>query len=426
MKIITQIKPAWRKLLLGGLCALPLSVFSQTVFTVPSGIPTVSPPPRPGLGGTQPPSLAGLNSAFAALTPLAKWGSLNIRPYMSYQLLYGDGILRVPGEPTNTTQQSVSLGASAGLGKHWKFDYNVGRTWYSTRLIADNTNHAASLSGGISKGDWTFGIFQNYGSNSLTLVETGQQTPAVSYTTGGSVAYQLGSRTLLDVAGSRSTRDSDLPPTAAGGPVPDVEQWSGTVSLHYRFSTKLDIGLGMQFGYDSISISSDMNTSQPQLTVNWRPTSKLSFTGSGGVETRTFKSADSGELENNVYSLAASYQPTQSTGISLSANSAVSPSYFANQVSKTTGWGISAQQRFLQRYFLTGSFSHGKNSYIVTNQNFVVGRDDDFDAFSAGISTTFLSRGSISFSYQKSRNSSTTPGYGFTSSQIGTSIVYRF
>ncbi len=403
------------------------TALGQTVFSVPGPVVAAKPaPPNSGPGSAKSTSLSSLNSAFSSLAPLTQWGSVAIRPYFSYQLAYGNGILRVPGEPTNTTQQTISIGTAVELGKHWVANYSLQRTLYESRLIADYSTHALSLAGSATRGDLNLGISAGYNSSAPTRVETGQQTPEKTYTLGGNAGYQVGARTLLSATVSRSHRDVDLVQDPALGPVPDVEQWNGSGTLRYRFTPRFDMSVGIRLGYDRFSNSPDMNVSEPQLTISWQPTDRVSMTAQGGIETRNFQQDDTENLDSEVYNGSASYQATQYTTLTLSGDRRVAPSYFARQLTRTTGWGLSLQQRFLRRYYLNGGFSHGKTTYVFISQGFAEGRSDSFDSYNVGLSTAVLRRASVSVNYQESKNSSNIDVYNFSSHQVSFSFAYRF
>jgi hypothetical protein len=340
--------------------------------------------------------------------------------------MYGDGILRIPGAPTNTTQQSYNLGALFGLGKYWTFNYAFGRTINSSSLIADYTSHTANLSGAVTRGDWTFGISQGYESRAPTLVETGQQTPEKSFNTTATVSYEVGPKTLIDLSVTRSERDSELTVDTPGNPVLDTERWSGTGLFHYRASPRLDVAVGLKLGRDRVSNSTDMNVSEPQFTFNWRPTDKVSISGEYGRESRRFLEGEVQDLKSQVYSASLSYQPAQVTTLTLSGNRQVSPSYFANQLTRNIGWSVNVQQRLLQRLFLSGGYSRGDVTYLAIEQGFGEQRGDSFESYNFGLSTTISRRGSISLSYQRSTNFSSISEFGFTSNQYGMTLSYRF
>jgi hypothetical protein len=403
------------------------TVSAQTVVNVSTlnSAPTAASSNSAGRS-TQSPASSSINSLFSPLPPFASWGKLSLRPRLDYQFVYGSGILRVPGAPVNTKQQSITLSLPFQIGKYWSFHYAADRTWYSTPLIADSTGQSAELQGQIVKGDWTVGASQSYRSKSVVLVETGQQTPEVSYSTGGSVAYQLTRKTFLDVQMSRNTRESKPDSTRVGAPIPDIEQWAGTGTMHYRFSPRLDVGVGVRFGYDSFSNSSDMNISEPQVTINWRPRDKFKAQGQAGRESRKFKGQNERDLHTEVYSWSTSYQPTKLTSLSLSGNRRVAPSYFANQVTTSTGKSVSIEQRAFRHIFLSAALSEGRTNYVVIDQGFTQGRKDRFRSVNFNIGTAVLTKGSISIFYLRSKNFSNDSSFTFTSDQIGTSISYHF
>ena len=398
---------------------------AQPVIAVPSVRPSAS-QLQPGLGGTKPESYSNIGSAFQLLPPLTTWAAVNVRPHFLYSIIYGDGILRVPGEPTTSTVQSVTAGVVFELGKYWTLNYAGSRTWNSSRLLADYTSHDAALSGAVAKGDWTFGVTQTYASKTPTLIETAQQVPEVSHSTGASVAYQFGTRSLINVQLTRNVRDSDFAQETEIATAQDMEQWSGSVSWHYQVSPKLDLAVGAKLGRERLSNSPDMNTSEPHVTVTWQPTLKLGFVGTWGVETRQFRGGVAEDLDSDVYSASGTYRPTKTTTFSVNANRLVSPSYFAGQLSRTSGWGADLEQRFLQRLYVVVGYQHGETSYVVPVQGFTIGRADDFNTYHAKVSTLFMTRGTIGLSYQRTKNNSTDPGFAFTSYQVGAEVGFRF
>ncbi len=334
--------------------------------------------------------------------------------------------MRVPGEPTNTTQQTVSVGTAVDLGKNWTANYSLERTLYESNLSADYTTHALSVSGSATRGDLNLGINGGYNSSAPTRVETGQQTPEKTYTLGGNASYQIGSKTLISATAGQSIRDVDVEKDPNSGLISDIEQWTGSVRIHYRLSPRLDMAVGLKMGYDQFSNSPDMKVAEPQVTITWQPTDRISVTAQGGVETRNFQQDDTENLKSEVYNASASYQVTQYTTISLSGDRRVAPSYFAGQLTRTNGWGLNLQQRLLSRYYLNTGLSSGKTSYVFISQGFFEGRSDTFESYHVGLSTAILRRGSVSVTYSETRNSSNIDVYRFSSHQISFSFAYRF
>jgi hypothetical protein len=370
-------------------------------------------------------SQSNLSSAFTKQAPLGMLGPFGIRPHFNYSVIYGDGLLSVPGEPTNSTMQTASAGMLVELGRYWVVDYTHSNTFYSSRLLANSSGDSASLSGGNSYEDLSWGFTQTYSSSSQILAETGRQTNQENYSSGLNFSYELGDRTRLSLGGTRSVRLAAPSVRASTWTGSDWVQWSGSAGLQYAITSRLSFGVSMGFGYDELSGTNDMNSTRPQMNLSWRPTDKISVTINRGVERRKIQGENSDYVTNPIYSGSLTYQPLPTTTFSGSATRNISASYFDNQITRNIQWSAGVEQRLLQRYYLSGTVTEGRTAYISTN-NEIAGRDDKFESFQAQLSTRVLRRGSIGLTYDVSENFSSVTGFTFKSHQIGCIIGYRF
>jgi hypothetical protein len=350
--------------------------------------------------------------------PLAQWGVVSVRPHLSYLLLYGDGIQASLGQPVTTAIQEISPGILLGIGSHWNLDYTPTWTVYSSRAFRDTLDHSATLTGGAGYGDWTFGFSQAYISDSPVLIETGQQTNQQLYSTGLTASGDVGMHMRLDLAINQNIRLADV--------FSSSREWSTSDFLLYQFTPRLDAGLGFDTGYVNVSKGPDMIYFRPEVRIVWKPADKISISVQGGSERRQFESGGVGAMNNPVYGASLQYKPFESTTLSLGATRDVSASYFADQVTKSTGWSASLQQRLLQQFYLSAIFAHGTTTYVATQNDIVAGRDDQNYEFTLRLSTTLLRRGTVAILYQLSHNSSNMAAYGFSSRQIGLELGYRF
>jgi hypothetical protein len=335
-----------------------------------------------------------------------------------YRLTYGNGIQSGRGQPATTGIQEISPGILFGLGSHWTLDYTPTWTFYSNRKFKDTLGHAAGLNGGTAYGDWTFGFSQDYSRSSPPLVETGQQTQQVTYATGINASDRLGSRTVLDMSVSQNVRLTQR--------FTNTREWSTMDWLHYEVSPRLDAAIGLGYGYVGISPGPDMTYWKPEVQIAWKAADKISFNVQGGVERRKSRAIDAKVLTNPILSAAVAYQMLETTSFSFSASRAVAASYFANNVTVSTGWNAAMQQRLLGELHLSVGVGQQKVSYVSVRNSVAAGRSDRYDTFNVSLGTSFLSRGSVSTFYSISRNSSNATGYGFSSHQIGLQISYRF
>jgi hypothetical protein len=374
-------------------------------------------------------SKSGIESAFTKLPALSLGGPLGMRPHFNYSVIYGDGLLTVPGEPTNSTMQSVSAGTQFELGRQWFADYTHTKTFYSSRLLTNTSNDSASLSTGRSYENWTWGFSQSYSTSSQILAETGRQTNQENWVSALQASYVLGDRTNLSASVQRGVRDAA--PTVAATSLwtgSDWVQWSGSVGLQYALTSRINVGVSMRGGYDQIDGGNDMNYSEPNVSMSWRPTDKISLSINRGVERREIKEGGANQtIKNPVYSGSLTYQPFETTTFTGSATRNVSASYFNNEIVRNIQWSTSIQQRLLQHYYVNGSYSQGKTAYIPTSRTISpIARDDDFNSYGVQVSRKVFRRGSISLSYDISENSSSDREFGFKSHQIGGNFAYRF
>jgi hypothetical protein len=276
----------------------------------------------------------------------------------------------------------------------------------------------ADLNGGIAYGDWTFGFSQDFSRSSSPLVETGQQTNQETYSTRINASDHLGSRTAFEMSVSQDVRFAET--------FMNTREWSTQEWLHYEFSPRLDAAIGLGYGYVGISPGPDMTYWKPDVQITWKATDKIAFNVQGGVERRKSRAIDAKVLTNPILNAAVLYQLTETTSFSFSASRAVAVSYFANDVTVSTGWNAAVQQRLLGKLQLSVGAGQQRVSYVPVINSLSPGRSDRYDSFNVSLSTTFLRRGSVSIFYQISRNSSNVVVYGLSSHQVGLQVGYRF
>lgn len=386
---------------------------------------------RSGIGGAssstlRPGALSSIHSALVKQGPLAQWGPVALRPYASYSFQYGDGFLRVPGEPENSSLQMVRLGLLTELGTTWNLEGSIARSMYSSRLLSDTYDSNLRLSGKWSFDSWNIGVSQGYTSDSPIVAETGSQNDERTTTTSANISYNPGDKTSVDISAVRSGRLADpktQTPTWTGS---DWTQISLSGWLNYQATLKVGLSAGYQIGWDDLSRGDDMSYTRPQIRARWQPSDRLIFAASWGVERRKVDAAGGRNNSSPVYDVSVSYSPTLTTSLSLGGTRDTSTSYFNDQTIQTTRLTASVGQRLLQRYFLSLSATYGESEYAATNSFFFTDRSDESHSYAVGLSTSFLRRGSISFSYSWNQNSSNRNIYRFSSSQIGMNVGYRF
>ena len=395
------------------LACLVAGVLSASAQSVVSSVPAPSAPPA----SLQP--LAGdeglTNQAIAPL----QWGPIAGRPHLVYRLSRGDGIQPRPGQSTETTISTLSAGLLMEIGQRWTADYTPTWTVYSNDAFTNTLEHALRINGRASFTDGSLTLGQSYNLSDTPRIETGRQTREESVSTSLGVIYSLSRKTRINGSVSRSMRYLEN--------APNSEEWSVQSFYHYQFTSRLDVGVGVAWGYTKVDPGIDMSSLSPSVRIGWRPTPKLSFSANASAEQRQFKQAGSKDLNSVPYGVSAFYQPFQYTTLSVSGNRGVSVSYFAGQVTENTGWTVGLNQRLLQRLNLNVSSSRSQSEYITAGgpTNAIL-REDSSDSFNIRLSTGFLRRGTVGVFYQYTRNDSDVDVYNFSSKQVGVEISYSY
>ena len=412
--VATHRLPALFRLVLLVVCAAThgLIAKAQPVFASEPVVPAI---PAALQSTDTPPSTT---SPTADPAPL-QWGTVTLRPRISYQFLHGDGILSRPGQQSTTTLQSFRPGLQLNLGTHWIFDYGATQTYYSNSDFEDTLAHLLSLNGGAGYGQWQVQFSQNYSSSSAPLVQTGRQTDQKSYDTALTVSYRFGTHMQLDTVLNQQVLLIDAP-------APSTRNWYATERLNYRFSSRLNANVSVDYGYVSVTPGPDMTLIRPQAQLVWQPTDKVSLSLQGGSEKRKFRSGPADDLSTPSYSATITYAPFENTKITFITVREVAPSYVIGQLPKNTRWNIILDQRLFQYFHLHTGYAEEDSNYITTGSAATIARTDKGYLYNARLSATVFRRASITALYQHRTLNSNLPGFSFSGSYVGFEIGYRY
>jgi hypothetical protein len=395
-----------------GILAPPPTGFSglsPELQTTGTNLPGVLPP----MFTPQPPS-----------EPLAQWGPVQFRPHLLYRFLYGDGIPAQPGQHLTTAINEIYPGILINLGSHWNLDYTPTLRFYSNRQFQDTTDQAVTLAGGTVFRDWTFGFSQSYASSSQPLIETGAQTDLEVFSTSLSARYPMNSVLTLDLGASQTFSYVDQ--TVAGEALTDSKTWLTQDWLDYQFAPKISAGVGVGFGYDNLSVGTDMTFEQLQGRVTWRPGEKLSLLVSAGVEDLQFVDAHLPDVVEPIFGVTVSYQIFEATALSLAAARTVNPSFFENQITKNTTVAAGLRQRFFENFYLEVGGGYEFSGYSASASGADVNREDNGVFANVKLSTLIWKRITAAAFYVYTENSSSQSRFDVSSSQVGFELGYHF
>ena len=389
------------------------TVFSQTVVAPVQ--PASKYQPQVTQQSTEP-----LTNAITqpAVPTFLQWGPVTAHPRASYRYVSSTGVQYKPGSATDTTIQTLSPGILLGVGTHWSLDYQASWNFYSSREFKDTLDHAINLLGSAAYENWTFNLSQGFSRSSQSLVETGRQTQQDQYSTGFTALDRIDSHLILETVGSQSlTSPTDFN---------DTKEWSLLEWLHFRFSQQLDTALGAGAGYVEVNNGADANYYKFLGRIDWRPGSKLNLHLDGGLDHRRIRTGSANYINNPIANASVGYKLFEHTILMIGATRTVTASYFSNQTQKNLSWNAALDQRLLGRINLNLSAGYQKSTYEQTALGDAAARNDNNHWYDVRLSTVVLRRGSVSIFYHRGKNSSSTPGYGFTSDQYGTELRYQY
>jgi hypothetical protein len=363
-------------------------------------------------------------------------GPVTLHPHLDYQLSYGNGVQSAPGQPQNTIVNQISPGILFNLGDHWTLDYTPTLIYYSSSSFQNALNQSVQLSWGSAFGnDWFMSGSQNYVSTSNPEVQTAAQTDQQTYATVLNASYQFNDKMSLDMGlnqnleyvGNEENSTNQLESLA------NSKSWSTLEWLNYQFWPRFNAGVGAGLGYNQQENSPDSIYEQYQGRVNWRATDKISFQLSGGLQDQQYLSGGAGDLLTPIFGGTIQYQPFEQTRLAVNASRTVSNSSFQNQVTVVTGITVDLNQRLLGRLNLDLSGGYSTTDYQSSAAGLSTSRNDDQFSFTARLSCPLFKRATVSVFYSYNDNTSSQSGfatagsgYGYTSSQGGLEIGYRY
>jgi hypothetical protein len=357
---------------------------------------------------------------------LLRSGPLALQSHLYYSLSYGNGLQATPGQQSKSVINELDPGILFQWGNHWTLDYTPSLRYYSSSAFQNTFDNSVTLTGGTTYEDWTLGLSQSYASYSDPMIETGSQLDQQTYSTGLSAVRQIGSQTSLQLGASQNFRFLDQ--TVPGELLTDTKSWSTMDWLNYQFWPKFGAAVGTGFGYDNVGVGSDMTSEQLQGRITWLVVKKLSFVLSGGAEDRQFLGSGAPDLISPIFSLSVQYSPFETTTFSISAYSAVTPSYFQDQVTEITSINAGVHQRLLGKLYLDLNGGYSTTAYHSSTLAPATANIANYDStfFGARLSTALLKRGTAAVFYSVNYNSSGAAIYNYTTTMVGLQLSYRY
>jgi hypothetical protein len=370
-----------------------------------------------------------------------KCGPVIIRPNVSYEFTYGNGIQSSPGQQQNTIVQQFSPGVVLQEGTHWTLNYTPTLTFYSSSAFQNTVNENVELQWGTTWHDWFMNASQSYSSTDDPEIQTGGQTGTQTYTTLANGIYNFNDKLSTALSLTQTFNDIDNSPSSSTNLSQELgnsRTWSTMDWLNDQIWPKLSVGIGVGMGYSQQQGSPDSIDEQYQAQLNWRITPKISLQLSGGLEDEQYLGSSAlggsaGSLLTPIFSGTIQYQPFDQTQISVSANRTISTSDYEGQNIESTAINADFNQRLFGGLTLDVSGGYSTDDYVSSVLGISTARNDNIYTVNARLSFPFPKRGTVSMFYQYSENISTQSGFlvgsstfSYASHQVGFEISYTY
>ena len=204
-------------------------------------------------------------------------------------------------------------------------------------------------------------------------------------------------------------------------------QYEAKAGMDYQLFPKTKVGFEGVGGVLDSTSNPLQYYQQARVRVNYSATGKLNFKFSGGVEFREFEGGVQPVKINPVFSLGVEYHPFDGTTFSVVGyRNIVAATALAGQDLTATGFEISAQQRFVQKFIAGFSFGYENDRYFGTTAETPNNRVDNYIFVRPKLSYTFIEWLSANVFYEYRQSASTPSINSFYDNRIGMELATRF
>ena len=196
-------------------------------------------------------------------------------------------------------------------------------------------------------------------------------------------------------------------------------QYEGTAGITYQIFPKTTMGFQGVVGLIDSTDTPLVYYQQLRLLISYAPTQKVTIDFNGGLQFLEFEGSDK-KRADPVFSLGVKYQPFPATSIGLLAyRNVVGRSLVPGQDFFATGFELTVQQQFFQKFGAALSAGYENDQYFGTTPETPTERVDNYVYVRPRLTYAFVSWFSASIFYEFRRASSNNPGSSFYNNRAG-------
>ncbi|HXI51568.1 MAG TPA: outer membrane beta-barrel protein [Candidatus Saccharimonadales bacterium] len=345
-------------------------------------------------------------------------GPVHFHPHLGYSIIYGEGILRGPGDPSSTVLHTLAPGVYMNLGQHWDLDITATINRYSNASVHDNNGFYLGLRGLVPLENWIWTFGYQAGLSEEPQIETGTFTLQNTHLATASGTYSFNARYSLEVNASQDFRVTEQ--------LTDYYTWSTLEWLNYHLTTRTTAGLGLGGGYSMAAPGVDWTFEQFQGRIVWLPGDKLSFQVSGGGQVQQFLTNGASTHVSPIVAGAVVYHVFEPTTLSFTGRRLIENAYQSGLFDEATTASVALRQRLFRQLYLTLQPGYDLRRYREVVGDHGQTRRDEYLTFYGALSTQLFKKLSLLAFYQYGDNNSTQPGFTFHETQVGFRVDYRY
>lgn len=355
-----------------------------------------------------------------------RWGPIDLRPRVATSLTYDDNITLSRSDEFSDFFWSFTPGLSLMAGERLtsetpfvSVDYDANLMVFNEHTEFNDLNHSLGMEGRWPMAKLTLGMTGGYDMLSTPLIYTSDRIDRSLYRLGLTAHYQYSEKTSFDINGHYDAADY-------GNRLIGSKQWSNDDWMNHQLTGKLNLGLGVTFGYLEPDLGPSQKFQRISMRANYVLTYKLNLDASVGEEFRQYEGFPMSVTP--VFSLGATYRPVDRTTIRLNGYRREQSSVTvidANQV--TTGMSLNVRQQVWDRIGVSAGGSYENSEYRAVRQGVSFGRSDDYFAVNIGMDITLTQRWNAGLTAQHRENTSDSPnGIVFDDNQVSLQTSYSF
>lgn len=230
--------------------------------------------------------------------------------------------------------------------------------------------------------------------------------------------YDYSDKTSFDLSGSQVATLQES--------FQNTNQYEIKVGMDYQLFPKTRIGVAGVGGVLDSASEPLRSYQQALVRIYYSASGKLAVKLNGGVEVREFAGGGDNKM-SPIFGLGVEYHPFDGTSLSVAAyRNVVGSNAVGGQDFTATGFAISAQQRFFQKFIAAVSFGYETDVYFSTGNAPPTDRVDNYLYVSPRLSYSFVKWLSASAFYEYRQQNSTGANNGFFDNRVGMELALRF